>query len=126
MEPGCVFCRLDTQAKFVEELNSVIAIKDKYPVTKGHLLVIPRRHTLDFFTMTERERSDANKLLRLLKNRISRDDRSVTGFNVGTNVGKSAGQTIRHAHIHLIPRRNGDTPNPRGGVRGVIPEKMAY
>ncbi|NIO19566.1 MAG: HIT domain-containing protein, partial [Candidatus Aenigmarchaeota archaeon] len=72
------------------------------------------------------ERRDAEGLLRILKNRILRKDQSVTGFNIGSNGGASAGQTIFHAHIHLIPRRDGDTPDPRGGVRGVIPEKMGY
>lgn len=76
--------------------------------------------------MVERERIDANNLLRILKTRIQRDDSSVTGFNVGMNCGEDAGQTVMHARIHLIPRRRGDTAEPRGGVRGVIPAKMAY
>lgn len=90
------------------------------------VLIVTRRHTPDFFTMTERERSDTNDLLRMLKKRIEIDDSTVTGFNVGVNCGEAAGQTILHVHAHLIPRRDGDTPNPRGGVRGVIPDKMAY
>jgi ATP adenylyltransferase len=65
-------------------------------------------------------------LIRILKNRLNQSDPSITGFNIGINCGQSAGQTIFHAHIHLIPRRNGDTPNPVGGVRGVIPDKMCY
>jgi diadenosine tetraphosphate (Ap4A) HIT family hydrolase len=65
-------------------------------------------------------------LIMKLKERITEKDHSVTGFNIGTNIGESAGQTIFHAHIHLIPRRNDDTPYPRDGVRGVIPEKMSY
>jgi ATP adenylyltransferase len=125
-DPGCPFCSKEIGSRKIEELDSVFAIKDKFPVTPGHLLIIPMRHTLDFFTMTGKERTDAKDLLRLLKNRIARDDKSVNGFNVGVNCGISAGQTIDHAHIHLIPRRDGDTPNPRGGVRGVIPEKMNY
>jgi ATP adenylyltransferase len=76
--------------------------------------------------MTSREREEAQDLLRILRNKISNQDRSVTGFNMGTNCGESAGQTIWHAHIHLIPRRDGDTSNPRGGVRGVIPARMSY
>ena len=87
---------------------------------------IPFRHTEDFFSMTSRERGDADDLLRILRNRIMSMDSTVTGFNVGVNCGESAGQTIPHAHIHLIPRREGDTPSPRGGVRGVIPDKMSY
>jgi diadenosine tetraphosphate (Ap4A) HIT family hydrolase len=110
----------------VEVYNSVFAIKDKYPVTESHLLILPKRHTRDYFSMTAKERMDADKLIRVLRNRITRDDPTVTGFNIGMNAGVSAGQTIFHAHIHLIPRRDKDTPNPHGGVRGVIPEKMAY
>ena len=76
--------------------------------------------------MNETERRDIDTLIMKLKNRLMKNDHSVTGFNLGTNIGESAGQTIFHAHVHLIPRRNGDTPHPRGGVRGVIPEKMSY
>jgi len=80
----------------------------------------------DCFSMNETEKKDSGALIMILKKRIVEKDQTVTGFNLGTNIGESAGQTIFHAHIHLIPRRNGDTPNPRGGVRGVIPEKMSY
>ena len=76
--------------------------------------------------MVERERIDANNLLRILRTRIQREDATVTGFNVGMNCGEDAGQTVMHAHIHLIPRRRGDTAKPRGGVRGVIPDRMGY
>ena len=106
--------------------GSVFAIEDKYPVTQGHLLIIPHRHTVDYFSLTEQERKHAEELLLILQNRIREDDDIVTGFNVGVNCGESAGQTVMHAHIHLIPRRDGDLENPKGGVRGVIPEKMSY
>ena len=76
--------------------------------------------------MTENERSDATELIRVLKNRLEQRDPTITGFNIGMNSGESAGQTVMHSHIHLIPRRKGDTPKPRGGVRGVIPKKMDY
>ena len=76
--------------------------------------------------MTESEKEDASDLLRVLKKKLEEKDETITGFNIGMNSGESAGQTVMHAHIHLIPRRRGDTPNPRGGVRGVIPEKMSY
>jgi ATP adenylyltransferase len=125
-DPTCLFCSEDIKSRKNEEFDSVFAIEDNFPVSPGHHLIIPFRHTADFFTMNAKERTDAEGLLRLLKKRIAQKDRSVTGFNVGANCGISAGQTIDHAHIHLIPRRKGDTPNPRGGVRGVIPEKMNY
>ena len=81
----------------------MLAIRDKYPVTDYHTLVIPKRHVKDFFTMTSRERRDAETLILILKDEIQRNDSSVTGFNIGVNCGESAGQTIMHAHIHLIP-----------------------
>jgi ATP adenylyltransferase len=126
VEPDCPFCKPQVDHRIVEEFDSVFAIKDEYPVSQGHILIIPQRHTPDLFSMTQKERMEADNLLRLLKNRISLNDESVSGFNVGANCGESAGQTIHHAHIHLIPRRVGDTPNRRGGVRGVIPSKMNY
>jgi diadenosine tetraphosphate (Ap4A) HIT family hydrolase len=76
--------------------------------------------------MTSKGMNDAEDLLRIMRNRISSTDSSVSGFNVGVNCGGSAGQTVFHAHIHLIPRRDGDARNPMGGVRGVIPDRMGY
>ena len=122
----CPLCYGNAKSRIMQEYETVFAIKDKYPVSDGHLLIIPKRHTPDFFTLTENERADANSLIRTLQKQISSNDPTVTGFNIGANSGESAGQTIFHAHIHLIPRRDGDTPNPRGGVRGVIPDRMNY
>ena len=120
---GCPFCG---NVKKVMTNNSVFAMKDNYPVTDGHHLIIPFRHTENFFSMTDVERGDANKLLRILKNKLEAADSTITGFNIGMNSGQSAGQTVMHSHIHLIPRRDGDNKKPRGGVRGVIPGKMSY
>ena len=122
----CPFCGDRLNGRVIGDHGTVIAIRDRYPVTEYHTLVIPKRHATDFFTMTSQERRDAEALILTLKNEILKNDPSVTGFNMGVNCGESAGQTIMHAHIHLIPRRDGDTLNPRGGVRGVIPDKMAY
>jgi diadenosine tetraphosphate (Ap4A) HIT family hydrolase len=123
---ACPFCSERLNRKVIGDYGAVLAIRDKYPVTDFHTLVIPKRHVTDFFTMTSQERRDAEALILSLKNDILKNDPSVTGFNIGVNCGESAGQTIMHAHIHLIPRRDGDTPKPRGGVRGVIPDKMSY
>ena len=120
---NCPFCK---KIEKVAENNSVFAMKDNYPVSEGHLLIIPYRHTENFFSMTEVERSNAMELIRVLKNQLEESDSSITGFNIGMNSGESAGQTVMHSHIHLIPRRDGDIRNPRGGVRGVIPGKMDY
>jgi len=122
----CPFCSEKITTKIFGEYCSVFAIEDDNPVAEGHLLVIPRRHTPDFFSMTSEEISDAEHLLRQLRERLLSQGTTITGFNIGINCGLSAGQTILHAHIHLIPRRDGDTPTPRGGVRGVIPDKMWY
>ena len=123
--PPCRFCPARIRNLVVAELDSVWAVRDRHPVSEGHHLIIPKRHAPDWFSMTERERRDAEALLLILKSRISADQ-TVTGFNIGMNCGESAGQTVFHAHIHLIPRRDGDTPHPWGGVRGVIPDKMSY
>ena len=122
-EKGCLFCE---KVKQVAKHKSVFAIQDNYPVTKGHHLIIPFRHTENYFSMTKTERDDAADLIRVLKNKLESSDKSITGFNIGMNSGESAGQTVMHSHIHLIPRRDGDTKKPRGGVRGVIPNKMSY
>lgn len=124
-ESGCPFCR-PAPGRIAAEEGTVIAIQDTSPVSTGHLLIVPRRHCRDYFEMTGAERRDTHRLLSALREKIMAEDATVTGFNIGINCGMSAGQTIFHAHIHLIPRRNDDTPYPRGGVRGVIPDKMDY
>lgn len=125
-QPECRFCYQRIKDRIIDELGTVWAFRDRYPVTEGHHLIVPKRHTEDWFTMSEKERHDTESLIRILKKRLTESDKTITGFNIGVNCGESAGQTIFHAHIHLIPRRYGDTPNPMGGVRGVIPDKMGY
>ena len=102
------------------------AIKDGFPVTEGHLLVIPKRHTNDFFGLTDAELIACTQLLKELRSTVTSQDQHVEGFNVGMNAGAVAGQTIFHCHIHLIPRRKGDVENPRGGVRHTISGKGFY
>jgi ATP adenylyltransferase len=125
-DKSCLFCSKEMSKRIIAENRTVFAIEDQYPVTPSHAPVIPRRHTPDYFSMTSMERKDAEDLIRVLRNKIQLSDAMVMGFNVGTNCGEVAGQTIFHAHIHLIPRRQGDIDNPRGGVRGVIQSKMSY
>jgi len=124
--PECRFCGERIKNRIVDEIDTVVTILDKYPVTDGHHLIIPKRHTEDWFSMTEKEKKDADSLIQILKARLSEADKKITGFNIGVNCGESAGQTIFHAHIHLIPRRNGDIEDPTGGVRAVIPDKINY
>lgn len=108
------------------EATHAFAIFDKYPVTRNHTLIIPKRHVASLFNMTLKEIADCFSLLKVMKNTLSKLDPSITGFNVGVNVGKDAGQTVMHCHIHLIPRRKGDLDDPVGGIRNVIPGKGDY
>ena len=126
LESDCLFCRWINEKEPVESKGTVTAFNDGFPVTEGHLLIMPQRHVADGFLMSEQEILDSKTLIRTLSKRIGNRDPKVTGFNVGMNIGKSAGQTVFHAHIHLIPRRDGDCDNPKGGVRGVIDGKRIY
>ncbi len=126
LDQNCLFCRWIGSSKAVETIGTVAAFNDGYPVTKGHLLIVPLRHTVDWFSMTAQEIRDSEALVRTISEKISKSDPSVTGFNIGMNIGESAGQTVFHAHIHLIPRRDGDCDNPKGGVRGVIDGTRCY
>jgi diadenosine tetraphosphate (Ap4A) HIT family hydrolase len=109
----------------VGEMASCFAFRDKYPVSLGHTLVIPKRKVSDYFELTFKEQSACWFLVNLVKEDLQKTY-TPDGFNIGINSGTSAGQTIPHAHIHIIPRYKGDMENPRGGVRGVIPNKMNY
>jgi ATP adenylyltransferase len=123
----CSFCATIAGDRGGTNAHSLVAvIPDAYPVTEGHHLIVPVRHVSDFFEMTDQEVRAAYVALHDLRGRLAAADPEIAGFNVGTNSGVAAGQTVFHAHIHLIPRRVGDTPDPRGGVRGVVPAKMSY
>ena len=121
----CPFCHLPND-RILFENNLAIAFRDGFPVAEGHLLVIPKRHIESWFELKSDERESCHELILNGKKAIKNDDSSVSGFNLGVNDGLSAGQTIFHAHLHLIPRRHGDVENPRGGVRHVIPGKGYY
>lgn len=124
-QSDCIFCELPADRALASNALA-FAIRDNYPVTHLHTLVIPKRHAATFFDLFEPERRAINQLLSGLRVEIMKKDASVSGFNVGMNNGDAAGQTVGHAHVHLIPRRQGDVQDPRGGVRGVIPGKAAY
>ena len=122
VKDGCPFCQ--PRATVLQNALA-FALLDNFPVTPGHVLLVPRRHVADWFETTPDERlhlfalaDDARRWL--LK------ERTPDGFNLGINVGESAGQTVFHVHLHLIPRYKGDVANPRGGVRGVIPARQSY
>jgi diadenosine tetraphosphate (Ap4A) HIT family hydrolase len=125
-QEGCVFCTLEGSGRVLLENELALCIADAYPVTPGHSLVIPRRHVADGMALHQPEWNAVVDLLKLRQKQLSDQDASISGWNVGLNSGEAAGQTVLHAHWHLIPRREGDCAKPRGGVRGVISGKQTY
>ncbi len=123
--PGCVFCGIE-QGRIIAENELCYAVRDGFPVTPLHTLVIPKRHVADYFKLYQPELNATHRMLDEQRTLIRNQDVAVTGFNVGVNAGIDAGQTIFHVHVHLIPRRRGDVAEPRGGIRGVIPDKQQY
>ena len=123
-DESCPFCNVDRE--LVAENELAVAFRDLYPVTPLHTLIIPKRHVSDYFDLHQPEHNAINQLVKNVREAILFVDNSVEGFNVGANAGEAGGQTVFHCHVHLIPRRKGDTASPRGGVRGVIPDKQAY
>jgi ATP adenylyltransferase len=122
----CIFCN-KINCTIISTTKHFFIIRDTtYPVTKHHTLIIANRHVDDFFELTKEEMIELNKILKNQREELKKLDEKISGFNVGVNVGKDAGQSIMHCHIHLIPRRKGDVEDPKGGVRGVIPEKQKY
>lgn len=120
----CPFCALPP-ARVLLRNDSAIAIRDAYPVSPGHTLVIPVRHLASFFDTAPEERTAMLGLLEAAKQQLH-SEFGPAGYNIGINDGAAAGQTVGHLHIHLIPRYPGDRPDPRGGIRWVIPEKADY
>ena len=122
---NCPFCILQEE-KIIDSIELALAFYDSYPVTKYHTLIIPKRHVADYFELSQEEVQAMQELLYRQKDMLLSRDNSISGFNIGINVGEDAGQSIFHVHMHLIPRRHGDMKEPKGGVRGVIPEKQKY
>lgn len=122
--PECVFCNVP-ESDIIAENELALALFDRFPVNRGHALIVPRRHVATYFEATEEEQHAMNHLLsevkRLLDVRYSPD-----GYSIGVNVGTAAGQTIFHLHVHLVPRYTGDVPDPRGGVRNIKPALVPY
>jgi diadenosine tetraphosphate (Ap4A) HIT family hydrolase len=124
VSPPCPFCSLPAE-RFVRQSEHAVVIRDGFPVSPGHTLIIPRRHVASFFDVTDAERADLMSLLTAARDDLERQF-SPAGCNIGINDGAAAGQTVPHLHIHLIPRYDGDRDDPRGGVRWVLPDKAAY
>jgi diadenosine tetraphosphate (Ap4A) HIT family hydrolase/5-methylcytosine-specific restriction endonuclease McrA len=124
----CLFCDIQTidRKRIVAENSLAYAIRDGFPVTEGHTLFIPKRHTIDYFGLVPAEVSAINQLMEAQKAFLLESDSTIGGFNIGMNCGEIAGQSVWHCHVHLIPRRKGDVEYPKGGVRHVIPYKGNY
>jgi diadenosine tetraphosphate (Ap4A) HIT family hydrolase len=120
----CPFCTL-ADSRIVASNDFALVIRDGFPISPGHTLIIPRRHIGSFFELTGGERTSLLVLLDQAKEDLDGKFQP-DGFNIGINDGAAAGQTVPHLHIHLIPRYLGDRPDPRGGVRWIIPEKADY
>ena len=121
----CLFCHIK-ESDLADENELAYSSYDTYPVSDLHSLIIPKRHIKDYFELSDDEVIACNELIKKTKDKILLKDPLVKGFNIGTNAGKFAGQSVLHCHIHLIPRREGDVENPQGGVRSVIPLKQHY
>ena len=123
-QSSCPFCSLPENR--VIQRNAVgVVVRDAYPVSPGHTLLIPSRHVASFFELTSEEREGLLLLMDSAKQQLQ-DEFSPAAYNIGINDGLAAGQTIAHMHLHLIPRYQGDVSDPRGGVRWVLPEKAKY
>ena len=121
----CLFCNIK-ESGVAHENDLAYVSYDSYPVSKDHCLIIPKRHIKDYFELKQKELIACDELIKIVRSEIITKDYLVSGFNIGTNIGKASGQSIFHCHIHLIPRREGDIENPQGGVRSVIPNKQHY
>jgi diadenosine tetraphosphate (Ap4A) HIT family hydrolase len=120
----CPFCTLPTD-RIISESDYSLTIRDGFPVSEGHTLIIPRRHVQSFFELKAIEKAAILQALDEAKESLDKEF-SPDGYNIGINDGEAAGQTVMHLHVHLIPRYKGDTDDPRGGVRWIFPEKAKY
>jgi len=121
----CPFCDREGRLKIITSNHVAFAIFDNYPVSNGHVLVIPRRHCSNYFELTMEEQQASWTLIAKIQGKLT-DKYKPDGYNIGVNIGKAAGQTIEHVHLHLIPRYNGDMENPKGGIRHCVDGKGYY
>jgi diadenosine tetraphosphate (Ap4A) HIT family hydrolase len=122
---NCVFCARLVAAHLVAENDLAVAFVDAFPVSPGHCLIVPRRHESNFLELTSDEQVAAWNLVSLVMRHVE-VDRAPDGYNIGVNIGDAAGQTVAHAHLHVIPRYRGDVDDPRGGIRWIIPARARY
>lgn len=122
---GCVFCARLASGDVAAANELAAAFPDAFPLTRGHMLVVPRRHEADYFALAPDEQAALWALVNLVRDRLAGELRPA-GWNLGVNVGAAGGQTVGHVHVHLIPRYAGDVPDPRGGIRWIIPARAPY
>ena len=121
----CVFCDKFNKEKILLETLGWTVIYDSYPVSKGHVLLIPKEHYETFFDLPNSLKESLHYMINYVKTLLD-EKFHPDGYNIGCNCGEAAGQTVMHFHLHIIPRYKGDVDNPKGGVRGVIPSKQHY
>jgi len=122
---NCIFCDRFIDREYIMENELSFAFYDQFPVNKGHVLIVPKRHYVDYFDSTPKEIAAFDDLINRVKKFL--DDRLCPdGYNIGINIGEAAGQTVFHLHIHLIPRYFGDTKDPRGGIRNLKKPLVKY
>lgn len=124
MKEDCIFCELPEE-RIIYEFELWVVVRDGFPVSPGHTLIIPKRHVSDFFDINEHEHSALQSVINISKDQLD-EELNPDAYNIGINCGEESGQTVFHLHIHLIPRYKGDRDDPRGGVRWVIPDKADY
>ena len=124
MKTTCPFCTIESSL-IVARNTTAIALRDAFPVADWHTLVVPKQHLSSIFDLSESDQAQLWQLVAQVRSHLA-EQLSPGGFNIGVNDGESAGQTVPHAHIHIIPRYRDDVPDPRGGVRWIIPEKAVY
>ena len=122
---ACPFCQPDAE-RIAFDTGDVVGLWDAFPISPGHLLVIPRRHVASWFEATPAEHAALTSAVITARQAIEARGHRPDGYTIGVNVGAAGGQTVPHLHLHVIPRYVGDVPNPRGGIRHVIPGKGDY
>ncbi len=127
MNSHCPFCEITNhdEKRIIKENDLAFVVRDGFPISEGHTLIIPKRHVASFFEITNEEHQALMELLEQAQKVLDQEFKP-DAYNIGINDGVEAGQTVPHLHIHLIPRYGGDVKDPRGGVRWVIPEKADY
>ncbi len=124
MNTPCPFCNVAPD-RIVAENGLAVAVRDNYPVSDGHTLVLPREHKAALFDLPAQTQAAIWQLVGEVRHQLNLE-LTATGFNIGLNDGLPAGQTVMHVHVHVIPRYKDDVPDPRGGIRWVIPDKAKY